>query len=106
MTTTTNVHVSVSGASMSDVVTQVLEVADTSTLITVLSKRLEAQGRLLMIHDKDVDAKQPAPSEAPPKKPTAAKKKAEPTPAPAPEPEEPASEDWDSDAAVEGADLA
>jgi hypothetical protein len=65
------IHVNAQGATLSEIAEKFIDGADTATLIKVLSKRLEANGQLLMIHDKDGDAAEvvspllPAPQPSP-----------------------------------------
>jgi len=49
------INIRIEAATVSEAVASVVDSIDTAALITVLSKRLEANGRLLMIHEKGDD---------------------------------------------------
>ena len=92
-------------ASLAEAAMNMIDGTDTSLLMRILSDRLDAQGRVLMIHDKDVGEKAPPPPTE--KKPS--KKAAVPTVKVTPAKPEPAAEpaaedDFADDAVEEGAD--
>jgi len=92
-------------ASLAEAAMNMIDGTDTSLLMRILSDRLDAQGRVLMIHDKDVGEKAPPPSteKKPSKKAPAPTVKAAPAkPEPAAEPA--AEDDFADDAVEEGAD--
>jgi len=91
-------------ASLAEAAMNMIDGTDTALLMRILSDRLDAQGRVLMIHDKDVGEKAPPPSteKKPSKKAPAPTVKAAPA---KPEPAaEPADDFGDDDAAVKGVD--
>jgi len=53
--------IQIESASLTEAAATMAGGMDTEALMSILSKRLEAQGRTLMVHDKDVEAKQPGP---------------------------------------------
>ena len=97
-------------ASLAEAAMNMIDGTDTSLLMRILSDRLDAQGRVLMIHDKDVGEKAPPPSteKKPSKRPIAVIKATQfktaekPTPVPAEQQDD--FDDDDAQAVVEGAD--
>ena len=92
-------------ASLAEAAMNIIDGADTALLMSILSRRLDAQGRVLMIHDKDAGEKAPPPptEKKPSKKAAGPAVKATPAkPEPAAEPA--AEDDFADDAVEEGAD--